>query len=178
VKRPRKSSTNRARRFCQALGDLSERRPLRWRMLVSVADRLGVSWDDAEAAANEAAAEGWLTIQGGHSVCLTEEGRQAIGTAAGATSSAEKRKPRAVHRYVSPADKLARQILKAATNGLLLQPVTLSNTKASFAEATADDIRAAIGHAIRSGWLIAREGGWRLTAAGEETGRRSRAGIR
>jgi len=83
-----------------------------------------------------------------------------------------------MHRYVSPADKLARQILKAATNGLLPQPITLPIVKAGFAEATADDIQAAVGHAIRSGWLTAREGGWRLTAAGEEIGRRSRAGIR
>ena len=79
---------------------------------------------------------------------------------------------------VSHADELARQILMAATNGLLPQPITLSIVIASFAEATADDIHAAVGHAIRSGWLIAREGGWRLTVAGEEIGRRSRAGIR
>jgi hypothetical protein len=79
---------------------------------------------------------------------------------------------------VSPADELARQILKAAASGLLLQPIDLSIVKAGFAEATADDVHAAVGHAIRSGWLIAREGGWRLTAAGKEIGMRSRAGIR
>jgi len=45
-------------------------------MLDSVAKRLGVPWDDAEAAANEAAAKGWLTIEGGHSVCLTDAGRR------------------------------------------------------------------------------------------------------
>jgi Mn-dependent DtxR family transcriptional regulator len=76
VKRPRKLATDRARRFCAALGDLSERRPQRWRMLHSVAQRLGVGWDEAEAAANEAAEKGWLTIEGGHSVCLTEDGRR------------------------------------------------------------------------------------------------------
>ena len=65
-------SADRARRFCLALGDLSDRRPQRWRMLQSVAQRLGVPWDDAEAAAKEAASKGWLTIEGGHSVCLTD----------------------------------------------------------------------------------------------------------
>ena len=40
--------------------------------------------------------------------------------------------------YVSPADRLARQILKAATKGLPSQPLTLSIVKGRFAEATAD----------------------------------------
>jgi len=35
-----------------------------------------VSWDEAETAA---ASKGWLTIEGGHSVCLTDNGRQ-MGT--------------------------------------------------------------------------------------------------
>jgi len=46
-------------------------------MLYSVAKGMGVPWDDAEAAAAEAEAKGWLTIEGGHSVCLTDEGRRA-----------------------------------------------------------------------------------------------------
>ena len=75
MKRPRTLSADRARRFCEALGDLSDRRPQRRRMIHSVAQRLGVPSDDAEAAANEAASKGWLTIEGGHSVCLTHEGR-------------------------------------------------------------------------------------------------------
>ena len=76
MKRPRKLATDRARRFVSALGDLSDRHPQRWRMLDTVAKRLGVPWDDAEGAAKEAAAEGWLTIEGGHSVCLTDAGRR------------------------------------------------------------------------------------------------------
>lgn len=67
---------NDARRFCRALGDLTDRAPMRWRMIDSVAKRLGMTWEEAEAAANEAADQGWLTIEGGHSVCLTEDGRQ------------------------------------------------------------------------------------------------------
>jgi hypothetical protein len=50
--------------FVAALGDLSERRLQRWRMIDSVAKRLGVSWDEAEAAANEAAAKGLADDRG------------------------------------------------------------------------------------------------------------------
>ena len=45
-------------------------------MIHSVAKQLGVSWDEAEAAAAEAETLGWLTMEGRHSVCLTEAGRQ------------------------------------------------------------------------------------------------------
>ena len=61
----------------------------------SVAHRPGLGWHDAETAANEAAAQGWLMVQGGRSVCLTEEGRQSIAAAAGATPPAGKREPKA-----------------------------------------------------------------------------------
>jgi hypothetical protein len=67
-----RKSTDRARRFCPPLGDLGDRRPQRWRMINSVAKRLDVSWDDAEVAANEAAAKGWLMIEGRQSACLTD----------------------------------------------------------------------------------------------------------
>lgn len=76
MKRPRRLPADRARRFCAALGDLSDHKPQRWRMVHSVAQRLGVDWEEATLAAREAEAEGWLTLQGGHSVCLTEEGRR------------------------------------------------------------------------------------------------------
>lgn len=52
--KPRKLTADRGRRFCQTLGKLTERRPQRWRMLDSVAKELGLGWDDAETAANEA----------------------------------------------------------------------------------------------------------------------------
>jgi len=45
-------------------------------MIHGVAKQLGVSWDEAEAAAVEAEALGWLMMEGRHSVCLTEAGRQ------------------------------------------------------------------------------------------------------
>ena len=45
-------------------------------MIHSVAKQLNASWDEAEAAAVEAETKGWLTMEGRHSVCLTEAGRQ------------------------------------------------------------------------------------------------------
>ena len=45
-------------------------------MINGVAKHLGVRWDEAEAAAGEAETLGWLTMEGRHSVCLTEAGRQ------------------------------------------------------------------------------------------------------
>ena len=45
-------------------------------MINGVAKHRGVSWDEAEAAAGEAETPGWLTMEGRHSVCLTEAGRQ------------------------------------------------------------------------------------------------------
>ena len=76
----RRKSAYRARRFCSVLGDLTDRRPQRWRMLLSVAKQLGVSWDEAEAAAAEAETLGWLTMEGRHSVCLTDAGNRLAPT--------------------------------------------------------------------------------------------------
>ena len=50
------------------------------------------------------------------------------------------------HHYVSPADKLARAILKAATQGLSEQPLTLPLIKSWFTQQSPDAIRAAVGH--------------------------------
>ena len=49
-------------------------------MLLSVAKQLGVSWDEAEAAAAEAESLGWLTMEGKHSVCLTDAGNRLAPT--------------------------------------------------------------------------------------------------
>ena len=69
-------SADHARRFCSLLGDLTDRRPQRWRMINGVAKHLGVRWDEAEAAAIEAETRGWLTMEGRHSISLTGEGRR------------------------------------------------------------------------------------------------------
>ena len=65
-----------ARAFTKALGALTERRPNQWRMIASVAQRLVVEWPAAEKAALQAEAKGWLIVEAGHSVCLTEAGRK------------------------------------------------------------------------------------------------------
>jgi hypothetical protein len=81
------------------------------------------------------------------------------------------------HKYASPADKLARQILKAVTKGLVGQQLTLSLVATSFVEETPEEIRAAIAHGFREGWLAVGTNGWSVTPAGEEIGKRSRAGV-
>ena len=82
------------------------------------------------------------------------------------------------HHYVSSADKLAREILKAATQGLAEQPLTLALIESWFTQQTPDAVRAAVGHCIREGWLTARDGGWVLTAVGDSIGKRPRGGKR
>ena len=82
------------------------------------------------------------------------------------------------HQYVSPADKLVRQILKAATKDAPRQLITMSTIEGWFEKATADDIAAAIAHGVQEGWLTVRADVWLVTGAGEDIGRRSRAGVK
>ncbi len=81
------------------------------------------------------------------------------------------------HRYASPADKLARQILKTASRNEPGQLFTVALIASWFVDASPDAIRAAMAHAVREGWLVEQNNAWRVTAAGEAIGRRSRAGI-
>jgi hypothetical protein len=76
-------------------------------------------------------------------------------------------------KYVSNANKLARRILKASTKGPAGQKLTLPIIESWLYGELPD----AIGHAIRLGWLT-YEGAWLVTAAGEEVGRPSRAGVK
>jgi len=80
------------------------------------------------------------------------------------------------HHYVSSADRLAREILKAAILGLAELPLTPALIERWFTQETPDAIRAAVGHSIRQGWLTTRDGGWVLTAVGETIGKRWRPG--
>jgi hypothetical protein len=82
------------------------------------------------------------------------------------------------HQYVSAADKLVRQILKAATKGPLGQPLTRSTIGTWFEKASADEITAAIAHGVREGWLEVEEGVLLPTTAGDAFGRHSRAGVK
>lgn len=56
----------------RALYDATAGRPLQWRSLAGISDvaetREAVQW---------AVDRGWLLVEGGHSVCLTDEGRRA-----------------------------------------------------------------------------------------------------
>jgi len=76
-------------------------------------------------------------------------------------------------KYVSNADKLARQILEASAKGPSGQKLTLPIIEGWRYGGLPD----AIGHAVRLGWLT-YEGTWLVTAAGEEVGRPSRAGVK
>jgi len=82
------------------------------------------------------------------------------------------------HKYVSPTDKLARQMLKACVQRPLGSVLPLSLIESWFPKEAPDAIRNAITHAVRQGWLIQAIHGWMPTPAGEEIGRHSRAGIR
>lgn len=69
-----KLSLDRARRFCGTLKIDTDGRPMRWRSIGPIADRAGVQ--DAAAAVATAVEQGWIEVEGGHSVCLTEKGRR------------------------------------------------------------------------------------------------------
>ena len=83
-----------------------------------------------------------------------------------------------VNRYTSRSDKLARQILKASTKGPAGQKLTLPIIEGWLYGELPDNVGEAIAHAIQEGWLAYREGAWVATPAGEEIGKRSRAGIK
>jgi hypothetical protein len=61
-----------ARHIVQALALVSAGRPQVWRSVDELTDTIA----GAEAAVQLAAEKGWVLIEGGHSVCLTEEGRR------------------------------------------------------------------------------------------------------
>jgi hypothetical protein len=83
-----------------------------------------------------------------------------------------------VSKYTSRVDKLARQILKASTKGPAGQKLTLPIIEGWLYGELPDNVGGAIAHAIQEGWLAYREGAWVVTPAGEEIGKRSRAGVR
>ena len=65
-----------ARRFCIALAEETVgMTPGSWRMLATVAQRMGITYDEAEAIADDCVARLWVNYQM-HSVRLREEGRQ------------------------------------------------------------------------------------------------------
>jgi hypothetical protein len=69
---PRATATERlARRLVAELGAIAGDRPMQWVMLDDVMRALGVTWEEAEQAADFAAAQGWVEHRM-HSLLLRE----------------------------------------------------------------------------------------------------------
>ena len=66
-----------ARRLVAKFARVTGNRPTQHQGLHPIARALKISWDEALAAVEDAEAKGWLTIEAGHSVCLTDEERAA-----------------------------------------------------------------------------------------------------
>ena len=82
-----------------------------------------------------------------------------------------------VPKYASPADKLARQVLKTAWQDEPGQLLTVALISSWFVDEPPGAVRVAMAYAVREGWLLAQNNAWSVTAAGEEIGRRSRGGL-
>jgi hypothetical protein len=80
-----------------------------------------------------------------------------------------------VSLYVSPADKLARQILKQIERSV--DDVTL-DTVLGWHLADDDQVSAAVAHAREVGWLIEKQGVFGLTLAGAGIAKRTRVGAK
>jgi len=66
--------TRRSRDFCKALHQEIGDDPLRWTTITTVADRLAIDQDKAEALAAELDEQGLVRVGGGHSVTLASDG--------------------------------------------------------------------------------------------------------
>lgn len=60
-----------ARHIMRSLYDATDGRPQQWRSLAGISET-----SEAEAAVQLAVERGWLLVERGHSVCLTDEGRR------------------------------------------------------------------------------------------------------
>ena len=69
-----------ALKLCRALAVDTGGRPQQWRMVSTIAVRARIrDQREIDRAVAVAAASGWITVEAGHSVCLTDLGRQAAG---------------------------------------------------------------------------------------------------
>lgn len=57
----------------RALYDTTGGRPMQWRSLAGISDA-----PETREAVQLAVDRGWLLVEGGHSVCLTDQGRQVL----------------------------------------------------------------------------------------------------
>ena len=67
-----------ARRFCRALAEETRSQVLRYASIASVAARLGIDQEAAEALAAELDDAGLVRVGGGHSVTLEQAGRELL----------------------------------------------------------------------------------------------------
>ena len=75
-------TASRSHAFCKALAEETGRRVNRYASIDSVTDRLGMDPNKAAVLAAELDDAGQVRVGGGHSVWLTEAGRQLLKTAA------------------------------------------------------------------------------------------------
>jgi hypothetical protein len=66
---PSKTETS-ALRLIRALYDATDGRPMQWRSLE------GLDVPETDEAVRYAVTRGWMMVEGGHSVCLTDDGRR------------------------------------------------------------------------------------------------------
>ena len=68
-----------AMNLCRALAAATAGAPMQWRSLETMARRAGLRGDQVDSVTARAVAKGWLLLEGGHSICLTDAGRAAAG---------------------------------------------------------------------------------------------------
>jgi len=69
-----------ALRLCRALNVDTGGQPMQWRMASMIAVRARIRGEkEIDKAVAAAVAAGWLILEGGHSICLTDSGRLAAG---------------------------------------------------------------------------------------------------
>jgi hypothetical protein len=69
---PTKTDQEDARNFVKALYKATEGKPMQWRTIIGLSAK--------QTAVDYAVEEGWLLVEGGHSVCLTEKGTPMVRT--------------------------------------------------------------------------------------------------
>ena len=64
--------------LCRTLAAATGGAPMQWRSLALIARRAGIPANRVDAVVMRCKDKGWLILEGGHSVCLTDAGRTAV----------------------------------------------------------------------------------------------------